>query len=251
MLLLAACGGADSDVHALVTQTTAPGGQADGPDTEMAAEDSVDESTGAARVAPELPAGAPSDLPEASLPPHALSDELPDTAAVVGDSLTESAQQEIAAYLNGLGIDVVAIDGAKNRRMVHGAHPDPGIDVVERIARVTRPDLWVIALGTNDVGSEVSREQFAHDTEQLLAAVPPGAPVVWVDIWIRDRQPQVQVANDILRDTLGPRPDTIVADWFSHGDDPGIVTADGIHLTDDGRYVFAATIASATVDLFD
>ena len=37
---------------------------------------------------------------------------LPDTRAVVGDSLTESAQQEIGAYLNGLGVDIVTIDGA-------------------------------------------------------------------------------------------------------------------------------------------
>ena len=55
----------------------------------------------------------------------------------------------------------------------------------------------------------------------------------------------------MLRDTLAGRPDTIVADWFSHGDDDGLIAGDGVHLTNDGRYMFAATIAAATVDLFE
>jgi lysophospholipase L1-like esterase len=134
--------------------------------------------------------------------------------------------------------------------MTHGDHPDPGIDVVERIAEVTQPDVWVIALGTNDVGAEVSPDQYAADIESLLAAIPAGAPVVWVDVWIRDRQQQVAAANQVLRDTLADHPDTIVADWSSHGDDPGLVAGDGVHLTDDGKYVFAATSTAAVADLF-
>jgi hypothetical protein len=50
---------------------------------------------------------------------------------------------------------------------------------------------------------------------------------------------------------LAGRADTVVADWFAHGDEAGLIAADGVHLTDDGRYVFAATIAAATVDLFE
>ena len=76
--------------------------------------------------------------------------------------------------------------------------------------------------------------------------------MVWVDVWIRDRRRQVETANAVLREhARRPRPTAIVADWFAHGDDPGLVTVDGVHLTDDGRYMFAATIAAATVDLFD
>jgi lysophospholipase L1-like esterase len=186
------------------------------------------------------------------LPPRAaLPAELPDTAAIVGDSLTESAQQEIAAYLKKLGVDVVTIDGAENRRMTHGDRPDPGIDIVERIAAVAEPELWVIALGTNDVGAEVSPEQFGNDVRTLLAVIPADAPVVWVDVWIRDRQRQVETANAVLREMLGDRDDSVVADWYAHGDDAGIITADGVHLTHDGRYMFAATIAAATVNLFE
>lgn len=250
-LLLTGCGldGSDPGVHALVPSTTIAW-QTGGADAEMPAEQSADDIDGG-QLLSELPGGAPAHLPQASLPEvAAVAVDLPHSAVVVGDSLTESATAEVGAYLHGLGVDTITIDGAKNRRMTHGDHPDPGIDIVERIAKVTRPDVWVIALGTNDVGAEVSPEQYAADITALLAGVPDGAPVVWVDVWIRDRQRQVETANQVLRDTLAGRPETIVADWFDHGDDPGLVARDGVHLTGDGKYVFAATIAAATVTLF-
>jgi lysophospholipase L1-like esterase len=177
-------------------------------------------------------------------------DDLPATVAVVGDSLTLSAQQEITAYLTGIGIEVLEVDGAVNRRMTGGSDPDPGIDVIEHLADNAEPELWVIALGTNDVGSSVSPDQFGADVEALLDAIPDDAPLVWVDLWIRDRPEQTATANAVLRSILGRRSQTAVADWFSHGEDAGLVAGDGVHLTDDGRYMFAATIAAATVDLF-
>ena len=85
----------------------------------------------------------------------------------------------------------------------------------------------------------------------MLSAIPPDSPVVWVDIWIRDRQRQVETANGVLFEMLSGRDRAVVADWFAHGDDPGIISADGVHLTSDGRYMFAATIAAAAVDLFE
>jgi lysophospholipase L1-like esterase len=248
VLLLAGCGldGSDAGVHALVPPSTLAGGQSRDPNAEMSSEQSLD-ATGAAPADTLLP----SNMPQASLPPRdALPANLPHSVAVVGDSLTESAQQEITTYLKALGIDVVTIDGAKNRRMTDGHRPAPGIDSVERIKKVADPELWVIALGTNDVGAQVSPEQYGNDVTNLLDAIPADAPVVWVDVWIRDRQQQVETANSVLRDTLASRDNSIVADWFAHGDDPGMTAGDGIHLTPGGRAMFAATIAAATVDLF-
>ncbi len=191
-------------------------------------------------------------IPQATLPRvRPAPDDLPGTVAVVGDSLTLSASDEIEAYLTALGIEVLAVDGAENRRMTRGSEPRPGVDVVEQIAAVAEPELWVIALGTNDVGAESSVEAFATDVESVLDAIPDGAPVVWVNLFIRNRAAQVEGANAELSTTLSDRSDSIVADWFQHGDEPGLVTVDGVHLTEDGQFVFAATIAAATVTLFD
>ena len=66
----------------------------------------------------------------------------------------------------------MTIDGAQNRRMTHGDRPDPGIDIVDRIQKVAEPELWVIALGTNDVGAEVSPEQYGNDVKTLARRDP-------------------------------------------------------------------------------
>ena len=255
---LSACGfdGPGSGVEAIGPHSVAPGeGAADGAG-EMALEAPADGGTAGADGEPVTETTVvptpPEQVPQASFPnERPLPPDLPRTAAVVGDSLTLSAQEEIALYLDALGIDLVAIDGAENRRMTHGSEPDPGIEIVERVGSVAEPELWVIALGTNDVGSSVTPDSYAADIDSILAAIPDDAAVVWVDAWIRDRQQAVETANDVLRERLADRDDTAVADWFAHGDDRGLVTSDGVHLTSDGQYMFAATIASAIVDLYD
>jgi lysophospholipase L1-like esterase len=106
-----------------------------------------------------------------------------------------------------------------------------------------------VALGTNDVGSGTELDQYAADVQRLLDEIPTTTPVVWVDVWIRDRQPAVERANQAVREVLGERERSIVADWFTRGDDPGLVANDGVHLTADGREVFAATIVDAVLAL--
>jgi lysophospholipase L1-like esterase len=44
---------------------------------------------------------------------------------------------------------------------------------------------------------------------------------------------------------LADRGESAVADWFSHGDQAGVITDDGVHLTGDGRWTFARAIADA------
>lgn len=230
------------------------------PDSEDPSPGAVDVPFEAAPAASSLPDAAPTgstppstvDLSRVTLPPggrRPLPADLPATVAVVGDSLTLSAQEEIESALGALGIDVIAIDGAENRRMAHGDDPPPGLDSITAISEEATPALWVLALGTNDVGAQADRERFADDVSRLLEEIPERTPVVWVDIFIRDRQPAVEVANQALRDVLAQRPRAIVADWFSKGDDDGVVTVDGVHLTPDGQQAFAATIVDAVLAL--
>ena len=57
-------------------------------------------------------------------------------------------------------------------------------------------------------------------------------------------------ANDAIRSVSAIRSATLVVDWHAFGDDPGIITRDGVHLTDAGQGLFAATMASAVHALF-
>lgn len=176
---------------------------------------------------------------------------MPATVAVVGDSLTVAATDEIADALSRVGVRTALIDGRESRRMTAGGSDLPsGVSAIEGIVGSHRPDLWVVALGTNDVGAELGAERFRSDVRATLDAIPSDAPVVWVDVWIRDRRDDVVAANTLLHAELAGRAaPTSVVDWFSAGAIDGVITGDGVHLTDAGQIHFAAEIAEAVVAL--
>lgn len=178
----------------------------------------------------------------------------PTTVVVVGDSLTLSAQEEITASLAGLGLDVLAVDGVESRRMTVGSSSRPsGLDAIRTIREelTVQPDLWVIALGTNDVGAQVDEQRFRDDLQATLDGVGPDAPLVWVDLWIRDRREAVVTANGVIRDEIDGRASpAAVVGWFDLGDDDGVTTGDGVHLTDRGQDAFATAIADQVRSLY-
>lgn len=170
---------------------------------------------------------------------------VPRTIAVVGDSLTVSAEEEIVDELTRRGFVVVAVEARESRRMASGSADLPsGVEAIEHVLGDVEPDLWVVALGTNDVGAQADATTFVADLRRALAAIPADAPVVWVDVWIRDRQEAAVAANSLIRDELARRVTaTAIVDWYSHGTDDGIITGDGVHLTDAGQWLFARSIA--------
>lgn len=174
-----------------------------------------------------------------------------ETIAVVGDSLTVSATEEIVDELTRLGFDVVAVDARESRRMAVGSSDLPsGVDAIETVLGGVEPDLWVIALGTNDVGALAGTDTFTRHLRSALDAVPSDAPVVWVDVWIRDRAAAARDANELIREELDRRPTvTAVVDWYANGTVDGVITRDGVHLTAAGRRLFASSIAEQVAAL--
>ena len=173
--------------------------------------------------------------------------ERPRTVAVIGDSLTLSAEQEITAAMAAAEMYVITVDGVESRRMVRGTREiEPGADAIEAVLAEGDPGLWVIALGTNDVGSQVGADVFREEMDELLALLPPDAPVIWVDLWIRDLDDQIVDANQVIRSELAARQGVAaVVDWHTQAANPGIIISDGVHLTDDGQELFADSIIAA------
>lgn len=176
----------------------------------------------------------------------------PLTVAVVGDSLTLSAEDEIVRALNAAGMHVLAIDGVESRRMTHGGPSlPPGTDAIDRIRAEHDPGVWVIALGTNDVASIGSAAGFSGEMRDVLALIPDDDPVIWVDLWIGGRETPVSDANEVIRTELRRwQGGAAVVDWFSHGTDEGVITGDGVHLTQSGQELYASSIVSAIDELF-
>lgn len=180
----------------------------------------------------------------------------PASVAVVGDSLTVSATEEIELALDAIGLDVIAVDAMESRRITQGrSNLPPGTSAVEGILEGVAigddPDLWVIALGTNDVASVGSLDGFRPEMRELLDLIPPDVPVIWVDLWIRDRSDSIRQANRMIRAELRQWDGgSAVVDWFAHGDDDGVITSDGVHLTDLGQQLFASSIADTVDEMF-
>ena len=215
---------------------------------------------------------APVFAPEVITPPDVLGavplpdddDEMivvpvvdrPASVAVVGDSLTVSAADEIEVALDSIGLDVIAVDAMESRRITQGGSSlPPGTSAVEGIleglAIGGEPDLWVIALGTNDVASAGSLDGFRPGMRELLDLIPPDVPVIWVDLWITDRPDSIRQANRMIRAELRQWDGgSAVVDWFAHGDDDGVITSDGVHLTDLGQRLFASSIADTVDEMF-
>jgi hypothetical protein len=178
-------------------------------------------------------------------------DSTPETVAMIGDSITFMSTGPLQAALAGTGLEVLAIDAQIGRRITvgEGGQPYPGTEIVEFIANSDPPDVWVIALGTNDIGQYADAGEFATQVQTLLALLPGAAPLVWVDTWDGDRLDATRVVNDTLRSVVGQRDNAVVVDWASHGDDAGVVTEDAVHPTEDGTLVFGQVVAEGVDSL--
>jgi lysophospholipase L1-like esterase len=121
--------------------------------------------------------------------------------------------------------------------MVVDAGVGSGVEAAGRVAAVD-PDLWVVALGTNDVANLDGVEAYATAIDTLLGAVPDDAPLVWIDVYVDTAEEASATFNRVLRDRLGQRGGATVVDWASVADDDGVLY-DGVHPGEDGNLVFA------------
>jgi lysophospholipase L1-like esterase len=164
---------------------------------------------------------------------------------MVGDSITVRSEAPLADGFRSLGLDVRAIDAASGRRMTAEAGADgSGLSAVTAVASGDPPDLWVIALGSNDVLQYDSVEEYREQIVALLNALPADAPIVWVDTYLADDPTRSDEFNQALRDTLAFRGTASVADWASVAPGEGVLS-DGIHPSDEGTQQFADLVMGA------
>jgi lysophospholipase L1-like esterase len=178
-----------------------------------------------------------------------------DSVVMIGDSITRGATPDLDERYGLLGLDPL-IEAQNNKRMaVSGPDNPSGASIVEFLAANGDGDhtdeVWVIALGTNDIGQYGGADDIAAAVNEILASVPADAAVVWVDTYFRDRTDDAEELNAIVRDRVERRGDSVVAPWAAFAAGDGILTGDGVHPTTDGADVFAFVVTDTVRAFLD
>ncbi len=178
-----------------------------------------------------------------------------DTVVMIGDSITRGATPDLDERYELLGLDHL-IEAQNNKRMAVSIPDNPsGASIVEFLAANGDGDhtdeVWVIALGTNDVGQYSGPDDIAAAVNEILASVPDEAAVVWVDTYFRDRADDAAELNAIVRERVERRGDSVIAPWTAFAEGDGVLTGDGVHPTTDGADVFAFVVTETLSAFLD
>lgn len=177
------------------------------------------------------------------------------TVGMVGDSITAGSMDELRYVFTAHGVDEATIDGVPSRRIEIGngnSEPLNGISTLyAMLADGVRPDAWVIALGTNDVGQYADATEYAGLIDTMVEMLPDDVALVWVDVYRPRYLEDTETFNRLVRERLARRDRSAVASWFDVASRPDqqVLQDDGIHPNDDGSAAFAGLVAAALATL--
>ena len=110
-------------------------------------------------------------------------------------------------------------------------------------------ELWVVALGTNDIGQYPDPAERAAAVNEMLAAVPEESPLIWVDNYFRSRPEATDEMNATIDDRVGQRDNSVIARWSTVADDEGNLRNDGVHPREQGSEVFANVVGNTIIEM--
>ena len=171
--------------------------------------------------------------------------------AMVGDSITKASSKNLTTVLGNLGYTDISIEAAVNRRIAVGdgkREPLSGVKTLfTMISDGVDPDVWAIAMGTNDVGKYKTADDYAGLIDQMLEMPDSKTRIVWVDVYNPNQLAGTKMFNEVLRERAGARDFTTVLSWFDLASDPKetILRDDHIHPNERGALVFADLVSRA------
>ena len=169
--------------------------------------------------------------------------------AVIGDSLTVGTQPYQADDLRGAGWESATLNAYVSRGIATKMDSDPntGLTAVDAVRwSGAEPDLWIVALGTNDAGL-VGMSGYPALIARMLDHIGD-RPVLWVNIYLPRNSGRQAAWNAALDDAAAARRQLRVFDWASiAGAHPAWLTTDGVHYTGAGYQQRAAALADASL----
>lgn len=177
------------------------------------------------------------------------------SVAMVGDSITEGSVQALTTTLTDAGVEDLRIEGRRSRRIDvgngKGDAPLSGvITTYNLLAEGLDPDAWVIELGTNDVGSYASADEYGALID-LITAMLPDKPLVWVNTYREQYLDDTLLFNTVLAERLKARGNAAIADWYSVASAPDqtVLRNDNLHPNDNGQLALSLLVLQALQQL--
>jgi lysophospholipase L1-like esterase len=175
-----------------------------------------------------------------------------DSVVMVGDSITVASTEALEQRFAELGFDEIVIEAQNSKRMAESFGDNASGAAIARFITGAADDadadaagdLWVVALGTNDINQYSSPDDVAAAVNEVLDSVPDESPVVWVDTYYRDRADGAAMVNEVVASRLERRGNAVVAPWSAYAAGDGVLIDDGVHPTSTGEQVFASVVAA-------
>jgi lysophospholipase L1-like esterase len=173
------------------------------------------------------------------------------SAVMIGDSITAGSVPQLQFAFASEGITNFVVDAQSGRRIAAGRtdrEPTPGLFALQTLLDAgNAPDLWIIALGTNDIGSLGDPAATGELIDSLLDMLPDGNPLTWIDCHRPQIPDQMAMFNLVLRDRLTARGNATVASWASKVIEPDVdyLVDDRIHPNAAGTQAFAEVAITA------
>jgi lysophospholipase L1-like esterase len=178
-----------------------------------------------------------------------------DTVVMIGDSITVASKPALQEVFEQLGFDGIVIESKEGKRTAQSLRDNPSGAEVATALRAYSVDaddrsneLWVVALGTNDISQYSDPAERAAVINEMLGSVPEESPLVWVDTYFADRPEDTEELNSIIEDRVRSRGNAAIARWSDVAADDGNLRNDGVHPREQGSIIFANTVAATIVD---
>jgi lysophospholipase L1-like esterase len=181
-----------------------------------------------------------------------------DTGAVesivmIGDSITVGAQPMIEEQFATLGFAGVSVIAQRDKRIgVSFGNNSSGSEIATFVAGDSEYDddeqLWVVALGTNDISQYPGVDDVVAAIELVLEPIPQDAPLIWVNTYFADRLDDTAEVNAAIEQAIRQRGNATVGRWSDIASTDGVLSGDGVHPNTEGAKVFAALVTATVSD---
>jgi lysophospholipase L1-like esterase len=196
------------------------------------------------------------DLFAPSAPEPAADPGAVESIVMIGDSITVASTPELERQLDELGFDDVTIVAQQGKRIEESFGDNTGGALVadylaDEFAGGDDERLWIVALGTNDIGQYSDPSEVSAAVASVVDEVPDDAPLIWVDTYIEDRPDDTAAVNAAIAQAVTRRGNAAVGPWSAYASIDGVLSDDGVHPNDEGEIAFASVVTSTVAGFLE